>query len=275
MSDYVHEISPEESARIERFLYVAAISVVAFVLLVIAGIVTADRWLVIISPASERRFVEPYVDWADQFLFESADPELQDYVNRVAEQVAAQMDVDPAILLDIRTIEGDTVNAFTTLGGYVFVFDGLVAALDNENSLAMVLAHEIAHAVNRDPLLSTGRVMLLQLILSSVSGGSLDPGAAEFSSELMMNSYSRDQEQAADLLAMEALQDRYGHVGGATQLFDVLGEYSDEPESSDLLSSHPHSDARIEYLDALARKKGWVERATQPYPAEIQSILRD
>ncbi len=275
MSQYVHQVTPDESARIERFLYLSAVSVVVFVLLTVAAIVTIDRWLILISPASERRFIEPYVTWANEHLLEPGEPAVQAYVSGLAKQVATEMGVDKNLVLEVRTIKGDTVNAFTTLGGYIFVFEGLLQALDNENSLAMVLGHEIAHAVNRDPLLGAGRVMLLQLMLSSVSGGGVDPSTIEFGTDLTLNTYSRDQEQAADLLALAALHRQYGHVGGATQLFEALSEYGDEPQTTDILSSHPNPQARIDYLSLMTNEKGWVEKPTQPYPAGIQEILWD
>ena len=275
MSGYTHQISAEETARIERFLYLAAVSVTAFVVLAIAAIVTIDRWLLWISPASERRFIEPYVHWAQEHLLEPADPAVQAYVSGLAEQVAMEMEIDPDLLLEIHTLEGDTVNAFTTLGGHIFVFEGLMQALDNENSLAMVIGHEIAHAVERDPLLGAGRGLLLQLILSSLSGSGMDPTTVEFGSDLMLNTYSRDQEQAADLLALAALNRRYGHVGGATQLFEVLSQDYDELQTADILSSHPNPAARIDYLEQMTNEKGWVAKPTQPYPEPIQSILWD
>ena len=185
------------------------------------------------------------------------------------------MGVNEDITLEVRTLKGDTVNAFATLGGYIFVFEGLVQALDNENSLAMVLGHEIAHARNRDPLLGAGRGMLFQLMKSSLSGGSIDSSALDIGSELMLNTYSRDQEQAADLLAIAALHGHYGHVGGATKLFEILRERGDASHTIEFLSSHPNLDARIDYLNSMAGERGWIEQPTTPYPAAVQSILWD
>ena len=94
MSEYVHQISDEESEQIQRFMYVAAISIVAFVVLVIVALVTIDRWILVISPASERQFIEPYVTWAHEYVLEPADPALQEYVDGLAERIAAQMNVE-------------------------------------------------------------------------------------------------------------------------------------------------------------------------------------
>ena len=58
MSEYVHQISDEETVRIERFLRMLAIGTGLFVLLIIALFVTADSWLKLISPESEQRFID-------------------------------------------------------------------------------------------------------------------------------------------------------------------------------------------------------------------------
>jgi Zn-dependent protease with chaperone function len=185
----------------------------------------------------------------------------------------------PGLTISIRVIEDDTVNAFTTLGGHIYVADGLLEALHSENSLSMVLAHEIAHAINRDPLLSTGRGLLLAMALASLSGGTVDASAAgDVASQLMLNSFDREQEQRADLMALAALHSRYGHVGGATDLFRVLSDMQDgEPaalEGLEMLSTHPDLARRIEYLQADAASRDWTELSVMPYPDRVAEKIR-
>ena len=275
MSDEVVNIDDDESVRIQRFLYGLAIGTVAFVLLIVIAILTADQWLKVISPESERRFIEPYMSWVSEHLLRDADPALQDYVEDLGMRLAQHMDLEDDLHLEFRVIRGETINAFTTLGGYIFVFDGLIEELDDENSLAMVLAHEIAHARNRDPLLGTGRLMLIQIMISSLTGsGGFDPTATDVGTELMLNMYSREQEQAADLQALAVLQQVYGHVGGATSLFRMLEDSTDIPETMDILSSHPDLGQRIDALESEADEKGWSVAPTSPYPPEIEELLR-
>jgi len=40
----------------------------------------------------------------------------------------------------------ETLNAFATPGGYIYVYTGLIKFLDTEDQLAGVMGHEIAHA---------------------------------------------------------------------------------------------------------------------------------
>lgn len=275
MSDYVHKISDEESARIQRFLYVIAIGTIATVALIILAFATAKYWVKLVSHEGERRFIRPHVNWVTEHLLDAGDPALQAYVDRLGQELAAGMDLPGELKIDFFVIEGSTINAFTTLGGHIFVFDGLVRELDDENSLAMVLAHEIAHAANRDPLSGASRGILLQILISSVTGnGGVDPARmGELGTDIVLGVYSRDQEETADRLAVSALQRQYGHVGGATRLFEALqGAYGDD-EIPEILSSHPDIGDRIEAIMAFTGEQGWSSETTLPYPSEVQVAL--
>jgi Zn-dependent protease with chaperone function len=200
MNDYVHRISDEERERIRRFVRMGAAVTVLFVAIVIVAVLTARHWVTLISPGSERQFVRPHIAWLHRHVIDASDPVLQDYVARLGAELAADMGLRDDMELEFLVVDGSTINAFTTLGGYIFVFDGLVRELDGENGLAMVLAHEIAHAANRDPLAAASRGVLLQLMMSALSGNrGFDPASAgELGSELMLGIYSREQEEAAD-----------------------------------------------------------------------------
>ena len=276
MADYIHKVDNEESERIRHFLHVLAIGTVVFVILMITAIVTAPQWVRIISHESERRFIEPHVAWVSKHVLDKSEPLLQNYVSTLGHKLAAEMDVPPGLELQFMVVDGSTVNAFTTLGGYIFVVDDLLLELDNENSLAMVLAHEIAHAVNRDPLTAAGRGILLQVMISSLSGGgSIEPSSTtSFGSELMLSVYSREQEESADRLAVETLHATYGHVGGATQLFEILREQYGDAEIPDFLSSHPAINDRITVINRLAEESNWGEQSVTPYPQEVEEALK-
>ena len=276
MNDYVHEVSAEESERIQRFVRNVAIGTILFVLIIILAMVFAPRWVKLISHEAERDFVEPYVSWVNDKLLESSDPVLQAYVERLGAEVAESMDVPRDLELKFYVIEGESVNAFTTLGGHIFVLDSLMYELEDENSLAMVIGHEVAHAVNRDPLSMMGRGILLQIMITSLSGsGGFDPNTtSELGLDLMLNAYSRDQEEDADRLALLALNERYGHVGGATDLFETLQEGYGGEEPPELFSSHPDTDDRIAMIREMAKERGWGFEATNPYPDEVREALR-
>lgn len=275
MSDYVHTVDAEEQAKVARFLRWFAVGSVLFVVAIVALFVTADSWLRLISIESERRFIEPYIEMLVENDVIEGDPVLQAYVRDLASKLDAELESDRELELRVFVVEGEMVNAFATLGGYIFVFDSLIEAVEDENSLAMVLGHEIAHVHHRDPLLGTGRAMLIQLALSTFSGNGLDPNTVNVGSDVILNQYSREQELAADELALQLLQDRYAHVGGATRLFEIIGDDAEDLQFAEFLSTHPATDARIERIEALTSENGWRVDEPTPYPDAVLEALRD
>ena len=274
ITDYVHRVDDDEKRRIRRFGYIAAATTVLFVVVVIIGIATAHLWIRAVSHESERRFAEPHVGWVREYLLDDADPALQSYVEALGNDIAAAMPLPEDLQLEFHVVDGDSANAFTTLGGHIFVLDQLLVELDSENSLAMVLAHEIGHAINRDPLTATGRGVLLQLMISALSGGGMDPStSAGVGADLTLNAYSRRQEEAADRLALEALDAHYGHVAGATRLFEILGEENVGVEVPEILSSHPDIGRRIEAIEQRIDAGEMTTGTAVPYPDEIQEAL--
>ena len=272
MIQYRHEISTEESRRIQRFLYLVASGTTAFALILLVAFLTADRWLLLISHEGERRFVDRYVMLVKNQFLESSDPVLQRYVEDLTRRIAAHMHPPGDLSIRVHVVKGPP-NAAATLGGHIFVLEGLLHKLDSENSLAMVLAHELAHCINRDPLRSAGRGLLLEIALSSTGGGHLA------GNQLIMTRYSREQERAADQDALLALNAHYGHIGGATRLFEVLraSDRNSIPATMgparDVLSTHPSIDQRIEAIRASAAENGWRTLPTRPYPDEVKTAL--
>ena len=72
------------------------------------------------------------------------DLELQDYVQRVGEKLAAVSE-RPNLDWHFTIIDTDDVNAFATMGGYVYISRGILPYFQNEADLAAVLGHEIGH----------------------------------------------------------------------------------------------------------------------------------
>ncbi len=76
------------------------------------------------------------------------DDDVQQYVNRVGRWLAMQSE-RPDLPWHFAVTDTDTVGAFAAPGGYVMVTRGLVLLMASEHELAGVLAHEIAHVVEK------------------------------------------------------------------------------------------------------------------------------
>ena len=75
------------------------------------------------------------------------DPVVNEYVNRVAQNVARNSDLK--IPLTVKVIDDPTINAFALPGGFLYVNTGLLMAAEEEDQVAGVVAHEIAHVAAR------------------------------------------------------------------------------------------------------------------------------
>lgn len=78
---------------------------------------------------------------------EVEDKAVQDYVNSVAQRIAAKSDLK--VPLYVIVLQSKEINAFALPGGYLFIERGLLEAAEDESEVAGVLAHEMSHVVAR------------------------------------------------------------------------------------------------------------------------------
>jgi predicted Zn-dependent protease len=168
----------------------------------------------------------------------------------------------------LHYIDSDIVNAFATLGGHIFITRGLLEIMPDENALAMVLAHEIAHVQHRDPIVALSRGLTIGLALMSITGNGDGALAQQLLGEvnlLVGLRFSRDAEMAADAAALESLLQHYGHVASADQLFRYLSRHQGD-ELVEWFSTHPLHDQRIATIEQFAADHPVAERKTTPLP---------
>jgi predicted Zn-dependent protease len=136
-----------------------------------------------------------------------ADAPLQSYVDGVGQPLARNSH-RPALPWQFKVMDSPVVNAFAAPGGYIFVTRGLLAAVNDEASLAGVLAHEIGHvtarhsARNYSQSLLAGLGVQLGTLVAGSYGDLLGP-VLEAGTGLLFLKYSRDDERQADALAVE------------------------------------------------------------------------
>jgi predicted Zn-dependent protease len=76
------------------------------------------------------------------------DAQVTSYVSSIVQRLAAQAG-GPQFQYQARVVNSQEINAFSLPGGFIYVNRGLISAVRNEDELAGVLAHEIAHVVER------------------------------------------------------------------------------------------------------------------------------
>lgn len=148
------------------------------------------------------------------------DEELLNYVKDVGREVLAVSHMRRADTPEqykntefhFRVLNSPVVNAFTLPGGYVYVTRGLLAHLENEAQLAVVLGHEIGHVAARhaSQLAFEQQVGKLALLGGAIAGQELQgvPGGeildlGSQAAQYLFLKYGRDDEWESDRLGVE------------------------------------------------------------------------
>ncbi len=168
--------------------------------------------------------------------------------------------------ITVSLVKSDVVNAMAVPGGKMVVFSGLLEAVSSTNGLMFVLAHELGHFQNRDHLRLLGRGVVLSILAMLAFGG--DSGFSDILAStinLRTAKYSQSRESQADRTALQALQCHFGHVGGATELFESLKSQEEEFDWDMLhyFDSHPELQQRIDDLHQLAQELGFSQEDIQ------------
>ena len=180
-----------------------------------------------------------------------------------------------------RVLGSPVVNAFALPGGYVYVTRGLLAHLENEAQLMVVLGHEIGHVAARHASQRAAEQQFGQLAIigGAVLGESigLDGGnilqLSSQTAQLLFLSYSRDDERESDELGVEysAMKGYEAAEGG--EFFRSLERISEKAGQSipSHLSSHPDPGEREKNIPKLANE--WAEKGYEQTIVDSEEYL--
>ncbi len=158
----------------------------------------------------------------------------------------------------------DVVNAFAAPGGYIYVYTGLLKFLDNEATLAGVMAHEIAHAERRHSTKRLTKAYGAEFLLGLVLG--TDPDAtAELAAGILTNvafmQNSQSDEFEADEYSFKYLETSKWYPGAIKLFFNKITENGGSSSNflEKLLSTHPMPEERIQKVDELIKENNISE----------------
>lgn len=188
------------------------------------------------------------------------DPELQAYVNRVGQRIAA-VSSRPELEYHFTVLDSEIINAFALPGGYIYITRGMLMHMNSESELAAVLGHEVGHVTEKHAIRRQGRAKGLGILNSLVYQLTGQAGLYELSNlfgGVLLTGYSRDFELEADTVGARFMAKAGYSPEAMIGTIDILKakdkmEYLHarlerrEPEVyHGFLSSHPDSDTRYE-----------------------------
>jgi len=195
----------------------------------------------------------------------------QQYVNRVGRWLALNSG-RPDLPWHFGIIEAPTVNAFATPGGNIFVSRGLVERMKSESELAGVLAHEIAHVVQKHHLndirKNASKSVLLDVAALKSGGlaGEAGRAVARVGLEGYVRGLSRDDELEADRIGVViAARSGYEPYGLVAVLQTLNAMPQNDGSMAMFLRTHPSPADRLAALEAAMPP--WYDTLAKPNPA--------
>ena len=190
-------------------------------------------------------------------------------VRRVGEGIARAAN-KPDYRWEFRIInDPDNVNAFCVPGGKVAVYTGIFPIAKDEGGLAVILGHEVAHALLRHAgeRMSQAEVLGTGLVFAGASG--VNPQILQAlglgASVGVILPFSRSQESEADHVGL-ILMAKAGYDPRVSLEVWQRMERKEKGAPPEFLSTHPGSETRIQQLRA------WMPEALQYYQSGNQSV---
>jgi predicted Zn-dependent protease len=208
------------------------------------------------------------------------------YISLRADSIKKKLE-DKALMpfpATLTIIDAETVDAFATMGGYVYITTGLVGMCDKEEELAGVVAHEFAHIKKRhiskrmekEKYINIG--MLTTMLVGMLVGGGSTSEAIITSgmagAQAMSLKYSREDEEEADREG-STIADKAGYGGlGSVIFLKKLRTTGADKLLPQYLLTHPYFEARIVFLESMwGKNKITTESPLFPYIALRAQIL--
>jgi metalloendopeptidase OMA1, mitochondrial len=193
-----------------------------------------------------------------------------DAVNVIGERIrAAAKDYDPGFQWEYKLIQSDQANAFALPGGKVAVYTGLLPIAENADGLAIVMGHEIGHALLRHGAERMAHQKLAQFgqLAVGMSVGDMSPGMRTMVMGAMgvgaqygiMLPFSRDHESEADKVGLLLVARACFDPREAPRLWERMGAASGGKQPAEFMSTHPAPETRIKQFEA------WMPDALKTY----------
>lgn len=202
-----------------------------------------------------------------------------DLVRTIGRRLAqAAADVDPGFEWEFNVIESQQANAFALPGGKTAVYTGLLPVAASHSGLAVVMGHEIAHAIARHGAERMAHQKLVQIgtMTAGVALGDMDydtqrmvMGALGVGAQYgVLLPFSRDHESEADYMGLLFVARACFDPTEAPRLWERMGEISKGKQPAEFMSTHPSHETRIKQFqewmpEALALRKQYCSKPSR------------
>lgn len=184
-------------------------------------------------------------------------------VDEVEADLAAEKGLQPQNFAgkfewQVNVIQSDQANAFALPGGKMAVYTGLVPVAQNQDGMAVVMGHEIAHALMRHGAQRMARGKLEQIGQMAGAASGMDAGTLQtVMSAYGVTSalpYARGHESQADEVGLMLAAAACFNPAEAMPLWQRMAQMSGGQKAPEFASTHPSPESRIQHLESLQAK---------------------
>jgi predicted Zn-dependent protease len=229
---------------------------------------TGRSQLSLISEPDEKKLgVEAYQDVLNKTP-RSGRAEWQAQLRRVGQRIAAVAE-RPDYQWEFNVLQGQEVNAFALPGGKVAFWEGIMPITQDDNGVAVVMGHEIAHALARHGAERMSQAMGAQALgqVLTAGVGALNPAFAQDFAKLyglgatvgVILPWGRAQESEADHIGLILMAKAGFDPAAAVSFWERMSKLQKGGKPPEFLSTHPSDETRI------AQIKKWLPEAMSYY----------
>ena len=158
---------------------------------------------------------------------------------------------------EFNLIEDETVNAWCMPGGKVAFYTGILPVCQGEKGIAVVMGHEIAHAIANHGRERMSQSMITNGLLASLSLATQNNSA--LTRDILLQSvgagtqmgilkFSRKHESEADRMGLVFMAIAGYNPEVAPGFWERMAEMSEGPDAPEWVSTHPSNERRIQDL---------------------------
>jgi predicted Zn-dependent protease len=200
-------------------------------------------------------------DYLEDFTFKEykveEDSIINDAIKLITDRLLTSLD-SSEYDYKFTVLKSDVKNAFATLNGNVYIFNGIIDFVESPEELALILSHEIGHVEKRHVVDKITQKLGLEALFAILTGG--DPVLLSEVSKLMVSSsFDRKKEAEADEFAFELAINSQLNPRRLAQFFIRTLDESSQIDLK-ILNSHPHSKKRVQSASEFELPENFEEK---------------
>lgn len=172
---------------------------------------TNEEEVILVSTESEVRMGRSLSKKVEKEFGLDEDTSLQKRIKKIGQKIISDCDRKD-ITYHFNVLQGrelkpeQRINAFALPGGYVYIFKDMVELMENDDEIAAILAHEVGHIAAKHSvkrLQGSLGAMMFQILGTRMATDAESARKTNAAVAMLMMSYSRDDETAADKLSVK------------------------------------------------------------------------